>query len=86
MIGTSLSLAAERWWPMSDRTDASSLVETVRAACLEAALAAYEDAGIRGLCAEGQWEAALAAIRHVDLSRVLEHRPDSADVDDAFGD
>jgi hypothetical protein len=56
---------------MSERTDTPSLVETVRAACLEAALAAYEDAGIRGLCAEGRWEAALAAIRHVDPSRVF---------------
>jgi hypothetical protein len=48
------------------------LVETVRAACLDAALLAYEDAGIRGLCADGRWEAALAAIRHLDLSAVLE--------------
>jgi hypothetical protein len=48
------------------------LVETVRAACLNAALEAYEDAGIRGLCAEGRWEAAVSAIRHVDLSGVLE--------------
>jgi hypothetical protein len=48
------------------------LVETVRAACLDAALKAYEDAGIRGLCAEGRWEAALASIRHLDLSDVLE--------------
>ena len=70
---------------MSERTDTPSLVETVRAACLEAALAAYEDAGIRGLCAEGQWEAALAAIRHVDLSRVSDPLPNSAHVDDAPG-
>lgn len=58
---------------MSQRTDTTSmLVETVRAACLDAALKAYEDAGIRGLCAEGRWEAALASIRHLDLSDVLE--------------
>ena len=58
---------------MSQRTDTPSIVvEAVRAACLEAALLAYEDAGMRGLCAEGRWEAALAAIRHVDLSGVLE--------------
>ena len=63
---------------MSQRTEISLVVETVRAACLEAAVAAYEDAGIHGLCAEGQWEAALAAIRHVDLSRVLEPPADSA--------
>jgi len=70
---------------MSQRTDTPSLVETVRAACLEAALAAYEDAGFRGLCAEGRWEAAVAAIRHVDLSAVREPRPDSAHMDDAPG-
>ncbi len=58
---------------MSQRIDAPSIViERVRAACLDAAMLAYEDAGIRGLCAEGRWEAALAAIRHADLSGVLE--------------
>jgi hypothetical protein len=57
---------------MSQRIDTPSVIEAVRAACLEAALAAYEDAGIRGLCAEGRWEAALAAIRHVDLSGIRE--------------
>jgi len=58
---------------MSQRTDAASiLADTVRAACLDAALEAYEDAAIRGLCAEGRCEAALAAIRHLDLSAVLE--------------
>ena len=56
----------------------SNLAQRVRAACLDAALAAYEDAGIRGLCADGRWEAALAAIRHVDLSGVFEPRADSA--------
>jgi hypothetical protein len=58
--------------------DPAILAETVRAACLDAALLAYEDAGIRGLCAEGRWEAALAAIRRLDLSGVLE-RPSAAD-------
>jgi hypothetical protein len=67
---------------MSQQTDTPSLVETVRASCLEAALAAYEDAGIRGLCAEGRWEAALAAIRHVNLSDMLEPSADSARVDE----
>jgi len=67
---------------MSQRTDTPSLVETVRADCVEAALATYEDAGIRGLCAEGRWEAALAAIRHVNLSDVLEPPADSARVDE----
>jgi hypothetical protein len=63
---------------MSQQADITSPTEAVRVACLNAALEAYEDAGIRGLCAEGRWEAALAAIRHVDLSAVLEPRADSA--------
>jgi hypothetical protein len=65
---------------MSQQIETSSLVEMVRAACLNAALAAYEDAGIRGLCTEGRWEAALTAIRHVDLSDVVEPPADSARV------
>jgi hypothetical protein len=56
---------------MSHQTD-STLVEAVRAACLKAAIQAYEDAGISGLCAEGRWEAALAAMRQVDLSGAVE--------------
>jgi hypothetical protein len=67
---------------MSQRTESPSLLETVRAACLDAALEAYEDAGIRGLCAEGRWEAALAAIRHLDLSGLVEPLNDSAHVDE----
>ena len=43
-------------------------MEAVRRACIEAALAAYEDAGISGLCAEGRWEAAVGAIQSVDLA------------------
>ena len=66
---------------MPQRTDPPSILETVRAACLDAALLAYEDAGIRGLCAEGRWEAAMAAIRHLDLSGVLEPPDGSEHVD-----
>lgn len=43
------------------------LMEAVRHACIEAALAAYEDAGIAGLCAEGRWEAAISALQSLDL-------------------
>src|SRR5512139_712746 len=42
------------------------LAEAVRKACLEAALHAYEDAGISGLCQEGRWEIAVQAIRELD--------------------
>jgi hypothetical protein len=47
------------------------LAKRIRDACLEALLQAYEDAGMQGLCAEGRWEAAVGALRTVDLTRLL---------------
>jgi quinol monooxygenase YgiN len=41
--------------------------ETIRAAVVDAAVEAYEDAGVRGLCLEGRWEAAVSAMRSLDL-------------------
>ena len=67
---------------MSHRTDATKVfAEAVRVACLDAAMLAYEDAGIRGLCADGRWEAALAAIRLLNLSAVINSAAGSAGVD-----
>jgi hypothetical protein len=67
---------------MSHRPDTSLvLAETVRSSCLDAARLAYEDAGIRGLCADGRWEAALTAIRQLDLSGALRSLGESAGVD-----
>ena len=40
---------------------------SVRAALIAAAVTAYEDAGMRGLCAEGAWEAAVSAMRSLRL-------------------
>jgi hypothetical protein len=51
--------------------DALQVAESVRQACLQAAAAAYEDAGLQGLCAEGRWEAAVGAVRSLDLSQLL---------------
>ncbi len=51
---------------------AAAAAERMRAACLDAALRAYEDAGIQGLCAEGRWEAAVAAVRRLDIREVIE--------------
>ena len=42
--------------------------DTIRRALIDAAEAAYEDAGMQGLCAEGRWEAAVSAMRRVDLA------------------
>lgn len=49
-----------------------AFAETVREACLRAALQAYEDAGISGLCGEGRWEMAVQAVRCLDLRPVVE--------------
>lgn len=48
------------------------IAETVRNACLQAALNAYEQAGISGLCAEGRWELAIDALRSLDLKALLD--------------
>ena len=53
--------------------------EAVRAACLRAALEAYEDAGIRGLCGEGRWELAVQAIRTLDLGSLVERLSEELD-------
>lgn len=42
--------------------------ERIRGECLQAALHAYENAGMQGLCAEGRWEAAVDALQTLDLS------------------
>jgi len=47
------------------------LIETVRQACLNVALAAYEQARMDGLCDEGAVEFALDAIRRLDTSKTL---------------
>lgn len=54
------------------------VAETVRRVCLEAAIQAYEEAGIRGLCAEGRWEAAVSAMESIDLAGVLSLSPEQA--------
>jgi hypothetical protein len=53
---------------MNDKT---KLAEAIRTACLEAALRAYEDAGISGLCEEGRWECAVQAMQGLDLSALV---------------
>ncbi len=48
------------------------IAEAVRQACLDAALNAYEQAGISGLCGEGRWELVVDTLRNLDLNAVLE--------------
>jgi hypothetical protein len=56
-----------------------TLAESIRRALIDAAESAYEDAGIQGLCAEGRWEAAVSAMRTVDLEAVVQGGGASAD-------
>ena len=59
---------------MSDLTD--RLARVVREACVRAALDAYEQAGVSGLCAEGRWELAVDAMRSLDLDAVVHEHPE----------
>lgn len=52
------------------------LAERVRAALLERALDAHEDARLQGLCMEGAWEAAVSAMRALDVSDLVQGSPD----------
>jgi hypothetical protein len=48
------------------------LAEAVRDACVQAALAGYEQAAFDGLCHEGAWENAISAIQRLDLEAVIQ--------------
>jgi hypothetical protein len=47
------------------------LATTIRDACAKAALEGYEQAATDGLCHEGAFEAAVDAIRSLDLEAIL---------------
>ncbi len=51
--------------------DQRRIAEAVRAACVQAAIESYEQAGMAGLCAEGRWEAAVDALRALNLDAIL---------------
>jgi len=57
--------------PPAAPPDPARLAEQVREACIQEALRAYEDAGISGLCHEGRFEAAVSAMRMLDLSAAI---------------
>jgi hypothetical protein len=60
--------------------DLEDLAKRIRHACIVAVLQAYEDAGVQGLCAEGRWEAAVSALKTVELAPLLrEFKEPSAD-------
>lgn len=57
--------------PDAGDANAAQLAQLVKDACIKAALAGYEEASISGLCHEGAWEAAVAAIQRLDLDEVI---------------
>ncbi len=60
---------------MNDSEDRRALAERVRAACIEAALAGYENAAVAGLCGEGALEVAISAMRQVDIDAIVARGP-----------
>jgi len=54
------------------RNDRERMALAVREACVAAALRAYEEAGISGLCYEGRWEIAIDAMRNLDLVALID--------------
>lgn len=51
--------------------DTLKIAETVRDACLQAAIQAYEEAGVAGLCHEGRWELAVQEMRSLNLHSLI---------------
>lgn len=56
----------------TDPTSAHQIAEATRDACIEEAQRSYEDARMRGLCAEGAWEAAVGAMQSLKIERVAD--------------
>ena len=55
-----------------DQAPGRRIAESVKRACRRAAVSAYEDARIRGLCGEGAFEAAMGAIGELDVAPCVE--------------
>jgi hypothetical protein len=56
---------------MEDDQSLRAVAEKIRSAFLETALGSYEDAAANGLCAEGAWEVAVGAMRHLEFTDLL---------------
>ncbi len=60
---------------MSDLEHDQRIAEAVRAACVSAAQASYEQAAADGLCDEGAWEVAIDAMRSIDIAAIVRAMP-----------
>lgn len=47
------------------------IAETIRQACVEEALAAWEQGGMSGLCVEGRWDLAIDRLRNLDVEQLV---------------
>lgn len=56
---------------MNSNDEMLKLAEHIRRACVNAASDAAEQAGIQGLCEDGQVEAAISALQMLDLEKIL---------------
>ena len=59
--------------PFTDQLtlDPTHIAESTRQACIQAALTAFEDASMNGLCCEGAWESTVGAMQQLDLREIL---------------
>lgn len=64
---------------MGDSDRESALADAVRRACIAAAIDGYHDASVRGLCAEGAWEAAVGAMQSLDVEALVHTHCRAAD-------
>jgi hypothetical protein len=51
--------------------DLENFANRIKDDCVKTLLEAYEDAGVQGLCAEGRWEAAVGALRALDVAQIV---------------
>lgn len=52
-------------------TDQYDIARQVRNECIQTALSAYENASMSGLCGEGAFEAAVSAMRMLDVDALV---------------
>ena len=58
-------------FPAPPALDPSHIAEATRQACIQAALTAFEDASMHGLCCAGAWESAVGAMQRLHLHEIL---------------
>lgn len=54
-------------------------IAALRDALMDELVDAYEDAGLRGLCGEGRWEAAVGAVRRASPASIMQRARRSSD-------